>query len=71
MAEYRVVCTNLAHDYREAVGFNLRKNKARFLKVRKGVVIISKHVFKLGFCLFYSSCFLFEIQSDRCSPLAT
>ena len=51
MAEYRVVCTNLAHDYREAVGFNLRKNKARFLKVRKGVVIISKHVFQTRFLL--------------------
>lgn len=26
-AEYGVVCANLSHDYREAVSYNLRKNK--------------------------------------------
>ena len=28
IAEYGVVCANLSHDYKEAVGYNLRKNKA-------------------------------------------
>lgn len=32
MAEYGVVCANLSHDYREAVGYNLRRNKARLVK---------------------------------------
>ena len=32
MAEYGVVCANLSHDYREAVGFNLRRNKAGLVK---------------------------------------
>ena len=51
MAEYRVVCANLAHDYREAVGYNLRKNKADLPKGTKGVVMISKHVLNLSFRL--------------------
>ena len=27
-AEYNVVCASLSHDYKEAVSFNLKKNKA-------------------------------------------
>ena len=47
-AEYGVAVANLSHDYREAVSYNLRKNKARFFQ-RPHQIHSNKQALKLEF----------------------
>lgn len=43
-AEYGVVCANLSHDYKEAVSYNLRKNKADVIEQETVFIQYTVHV---------------------------
>lgn len=53
-AEYGVVCANLSHDYREAVSYNLRKNK----------VLLGFGFATLGFMLNWPKVFITDDWND-------
>ena len=38
LAEYNVACVNLASDYKEAVSYNLKRNKARVCGLINGLI---------------------------------
>ncbi|CAK9073025.1 unnamed protein product, partial [Durusdinium trenchii] len=47
-AEYRLACSNLSHDYKEAVGYNLRRNKVLHLRdqLETGLQVVDRFMEK-------------------------
>lgn len=52
-AEYALVCSNLSHDYREAVSYNIRKNRTDSNRhVQKATSLVHGVFLVFGWFLF-------------------